>query len=554
MIKMSLMNIPKFKFHYFLPVLSLCQVSQMQAAKNVSEKKSKPNVIIIFSDQHRADVMGFEGHPDVITPNLDAMAHGGVVFNRAYCQNAISAPSRMSMFTGMYPRTIGAMDNAKLETKAVKNSVSLQAVFHANGYATYAFGKRHLDSAADEGWTVRKSHLRVESPEDNYVEWIEEQGCADEFGQDWAAEFGIFPEGNSKANTPYPNAQLTTRTTKLPEDKTMESYTAINTLDIIRKHQKSKEPFFCFTSFYRPHQPYNPLPKYLEMYDITKWGKGTKYKDGLKMPETLRQSANELPPWLEAFRNRKNTAWCLALAAQNEQLYRNYIGSYYALVTEIDALIGEIFAELEKTGMAENTIVIYTSDHGDFVGGHGMVEKGSLGHNVYEETLRVPLIFYWKDKFPVGYKNDDLVGLIDLYPTLMDLTGIKRPNSPYKLQGLSLAKTLTKKAAVKRDYIVSENWSQATVITKDYKLGMWLDPTEAAADRDYRSFGNMLFERKTDKYEIKNLYNSTEMAPVKKKLFGYFTEFEKQISAEGKTEMICNAIEDGKFSVKQVRK
>ena len=121
-----------------------------------------------------------------------------------------------------------------------------------------------------------------------------------------------------------------------------------------------------------------------------------------------------------------------------------------------------------------------------------MIEKAALGHNVYEETLRVPLMFFWKGKFPAGYRNDDLVGLIDLYPTIMELTGSKQPQSIYKLQGQSLAKTVTAKKHTNRKYIVSENYSQASVITKDYKLGIMLDPTTAAPNRDYRQFGNIL--------------------------------------------------------------
>ena len=512
--------------------------SVLTPAAAKSKTTPKPNVIIIFSDQHRADVMGYQGHPDVITPNLDAMAKGGVVFNRAYCQNAISAPSRMSMFTGLYPRTIGAMDNTYLETTAVNSAISLQSVFQANGYATYAFGKRHLDAAADKGWTVRKSHMAHESPENNYVKWIEEQGFADEFGQDWAAEFGKYPEGNAKAGTKFPTAKMGTRTTKLPESMTMEAYSTQLTLDVIRNHKESGKPFFCFTSYYRPHQPYNPLSKYLALYDITKWGKGTLYHDGLKMPESMHQPSDELPPMLAGLRKRKNGMWGLGLAAEDKQLYRDYIVAYYALVTEIDAHIGKIFAELEKTGMAENTIVVYTSDHGDFVGAHGMIEKAALGHNVYEETLRVPMMFYWKGKFPAGYKNDDLAGLIDLYPTLLDLAGIQKPKTDYPLQGISLAKTLTKKVPINRKYIVSENWSQATVITKDYKSGIMLDPTIAAAKRDYRSFGDMLFERKSDPFEMNNRINAPELKPVIQKLRQYYSDFEKTISDEGKKQMI----------------
>jgi len=519
----------------------IASVTGLSPALAKSKAPSKPNVIILFSDQHNADVFGYKGHADVKTPHLDAMAQGGVVFNRAYCQNAISAPSRMSMFTGLYPRTIGAMDNSHLETTAIHSAISLQSAFQQNGYATYAFGKRHLDNGADKGWTVHKSDMNNESPADNYVKWIEAKGFADEFGRDWAAEFGKYPPGNSKSNTEYERAKMGTRTTQLSEEFTMEAYVTDHTLDIIRNHKKSGNPFFCFTSFYRPHQPYTPLAKYLAMYDITKWGKGTLQNDGLKMPESMLQPANELPPMLADLRRSKTGIWCLGLAAEDEQLYRNYIGSYYALVSEIDAHVGRIFAELEKSGMAENTIVIYASDHGDFVGAHGMIEKAALGHNVYEETLRVPMMFFWKGKLPKGYKNNDLVGLIDIYPTLMELTGLKLPQTKYPLQGISLAKTITKKTPTSRKYIVSENWSQASVITKDYKLGIMLDPTVAAPKRDYRNFGDMLFSRKTDPYEVKNQINSPELLPVISKLKGYYADFEKQISSEGKTQMTAIA-------------
>lgn len=532
---------PNLKIKIALPVLSLLATGSVTALNTKTPKKIKPNVIIIFSDQHNADVFGYQGNPDVKTPNLDAMAKGGVVFNRAYSQNAISAPSRMSLFTGLYPRTIGAMDNARLETTVINNAISLQTTFQANGYDTYAFGKQHLEAGAKKGWTIEKSDISSESPDDNYEKWIEEKGYADEFGQDWSAEFGKYPKGNSKSDTKFPTAKMGTRTSKLNENVTMEAYSADNTLAIIRQHKNSGKPFFCFTSFYHPHQPYTPVAKYLALYDITKWGKGTLYHDGIKMPESLHQPADELPPMLAALRKSKTGIWCLGLAAEDEQLYRNYIGSYYALVSEIDTKVGEIFAELEKDGMAENTIVVYTSDHGDFVGGHGMIEKAAAGHNVYEETLRVPMMFFWKGKFPAGYRNDDLVGLIDLYPTLLELTGIKQPHTEYKLQGISLAKTLVDKVPTNRKYIVSENWSQASVITKEYKLGIMLDPTAAAPEHDYRSFGNMLFERKTDKYEINNRINSPELDSVKQKLTGYYAEFEKEIPDMGKTEMTNNA-------------
>lgn len=120
----------------------------------------------------------------------------------------------------------------------------------------------------------------------------------------------------------------------------------------------------------------------------------------------------------------------------------------------------------------------------------------------------------------------------------MELSGSKQPQTAYKLQGISLAKTLTAKKHTHRNYIVSENYSQASVITKEYKLGIMLDPTAAAPNRDYRTFGNMLFERKSDTHETINQINSIKFKPIIKQLLGYYADFEKLISDEGKVEMV----------------
>ena len=498
-------------------------------------QKSKPNVIILFSDQHAAGVVGYEGHADAITPNLDRMSRQGVAFGRAYCQDAISVASRNSLFTGLYPRTIGCLDNSRPETSVMSAVVSMQEAFRRNGYATYAFGKRHLEGKADEGWTLHRSHIASESPRDNYVSWIAAQGYAEAFGKDWAAEFGRFPKGNTLVDTPYPTAPMGTRISELPENYTMEAYSALNTIDMIRQHGQEKTPFFCFTSFYRPHQPYTPLPKYMSFYDRSRWGRGTVNGDGIVMPETLRQPADQLPPMLAALRTSEKGIWCLGKAAQDEQLYREYIGAYYALVQEIDHWAGEIFRALEENGLANNTIVVYTSDHGDFVGSHGMIEKAALGHNVYEETLRVPLIFWWPGHLKTGYRSGDLVELLDIYPTLAELTGIALPDLKHPLQGLSLRRNLTAGKPVKRTYTVSENWSQATVITRNEKLGIWLDPKPVA--RDYRAFGPMLFERTTDPGEVNNLAADSTRATTVKRLTSFYEDFCKRINSRGKEEM-----------------
>jgi arylsulfatase A-like enzyme len=163
--------------------------------KKVSEKnQKKPNVIILFTDQHNKKVMGFEGHPDVITPNLDQLAEDAIVFDNAYCTRGVCTPSRSSLVTGLMPRTLGLLANPG-HTSVIDDAVSMASIFKMNGYKTYAFGKRHIKSSIDAGWDVKKDHAFRPDDDDNYVSWIERNGYAKEFAADWAAEFGRGPRG-----------------------------------------------------------------------------------------------------------------------------------------------------------------------------------------------------------------------------------------------------------------------------------------------------------------------------------------------------------------------
>ncbi len=495
--------------------------------RNSELSQKKPNILLLFSDQHQADCLGFQNHPDVITPNLDKLAKSGTVFNRAYCQDGVCVPSRMSLMTGLYPRRLGVLHNPD-RSSVIDEVVSLPSVLKDNGYYTAAFGKRHLAGAADFGWDYHRGHSKNESPGNSYWEWIEEQGYLDEFQHDWSAEF----------NGKYPTADLGTRISKLPEGMTMEAFTAQETAKFIREQKNRDKPFFCWASFYRPHQPYNAQKRFLDMYDYTRWGQGTAKGDAIKKPATLNQSPDSLPPGLKDWHEGKNKVWRLDKAAKDEQLFRFYIASYYALVTEIDHHIGTIMKALEEENLLENTIVVYTSDHGDFVGRHGMVEKCATGHNVYEETLRVPMIVSRPGVVKEGQSVDDLVEMFDLYPTFLDLVGITPVKGKHGMDAVSLAPTLIAGKSAKRKYIVSENWSQAAVITENYKLGIWLDPTGYAADRDFRSFGDMLFDRKEDPGEVQNRIGNSEYARVEKKLRGYYDEFTRKIPATGKNEFV----------------
>ncbi len=281
----------------------------------------------------------------------------------------------------------------------------------------------------------------------------------------------------------------------------------------------------------------------MDMYDVSEWGEGTLRGSAIKKPASFYEPTENLPPQLQVQRNGGNKVWNMDKAFQDEQLWRNYIGGYYALVTEIDHHVGEILKALEESGLDNETIVIYTSDHGDFVGNHGMVEKCAFGQNVYEDILNVPLIIKYPGKTENGKRIGELVSLVDILPTLIELLDLEVPDLKYPIQGESLVDVLLNDGTLDREYIISEGWSQAAVITKDYKLGIMLDPTPARKDLDYRDFGDMFFDMSSDPLEMENGIDDPRYQKEIALLRGYYEEFVQNTPSTGKDEMIKQLLE-----------
>jgi arylsulfatase A-like enzyme len=458
--------------------------------------KRPPNILLLYSDQHNARVLGSAGHPDVKTPSLDRLAAEGMRFDRAYCQDAICSPSRASLMTGLYPRSTGILFNGD-DLVAGTRIEPLPLHLQRHGYTTGAFGKRHLafNKRTDAGWDVTGTSLnpRWEPSDESYWQWVRENGQWDAFQEDWNAE-------NGARYTPSRCTELCCHVSRLTPDATMEAWTARKAIDFIRESAKGDKPFFCWTSFYRPHQPYTPQPHYYDLYDLEK----------LHLPASLHEPLDHLPPKLQGFRSGVRNPWCLGRAAKDESIFRRFLACYYGCLTEIDRHIGTIMEALKETGQADNTIVLYTADHGDFATNHGLVEKFPWGHNVYEETLRVPLIIHWPGHVREGDVRQDLVEQVDLYPTLMDLIGIEPPKK-YALPGRPLTPTLTRGQKHDRRYAICENPYMLTVVGQRMKLGAWIE-------RQKGDFPDMLFDRVNDPLEVENVIGRAETKAAEKEL------------------------------------
>lgn len=499
-------------------------LSALVLAVPLAAGAARPNVLLLFADQHNADVLGCAGHPVVKTPHLDALARQGVRFTRAYCQDAICVPSRVALITGLYPRTTGCLTNGdedRLDDR--QNLWPLQQALGAQGYFTAFAGKMHLGKhRLIQGWdrSATVLPLKAEPLQESYFDWIREQGQEAAFRRDW--------DGSMKSD-------LGAHVSELPDSLRDAPYTAAKAIGFIKEAVRQNKPFFCWASFHGPHQPYTPPKRWADLYPPEK----------IPLPETVNEPAENLPPDLQNWRRNEKTPWNLAKAAREPDLYRRYIASYYAQVSEVDHALGQVLACLDELGVRANTLVIYASDHGDFVGRHGMVEKCAVGHNVYEETLRVPLIVSWPGRVRQGAACDGLAELVDVYPTVAELLGVPRPPDAPPLSGRSLAPALTEGKPTGRAHAFSENWSQIAVIGERYKLGVWQDPGPAYARWDWRAKArDQLFDRLSDPQETRNLAGSPEVAAAEKALRDALAEWRRATPGEGKAH-VSAALQEG---------
>lgn len=486
----------KHKFTFASSLFSIAAASTLNGQSKVAAVK--PNVLFIMADQHNADVMGYLGHPDVKTPNLDKLAADGVFYTRAYCQNGISTPSRTSIYTGRECGKIQQFENSHNPTPFAFEFHPLQQEFKLNGYTTGCFGKRHLTNIVEDGFDKTATIIEpsLDPSDENYQAWMTGIG-----------EYNNWYRDNSLSSAEKMNALLS----NTPYEHRNGMYAVNKTIDFINSAKTAGQPFFCWTSFLHPHQPYVPIAQFLSLYD----------PNTIQLPANINENKLNLPTGLQAWRNNVNAPWCLALAAADVNLYREYISYYYALVSEVDDEIGQLITYLKTNGLYDNTIIVYVSDHGEFVGAHGMIEKCAAGHNVYEETLRVPLIIKPTLSTTVTKgERKDLVELVDIYPTLLDLSGIAKRDT--SLDGKSLVASINNKTTVGRTYAVSQNASQISIITDRYKYGEWIyNPANTFQAKNK----NMLFDRVTDPHELTNLIDNNSYVSQKALLQSYLAQY-----------------------------
>jgi arylsulfatase len=439
-----------------------------------NHKSQKPNILWICTDQQRYDTIHSLGNKHIRTPNLDKLVETGVAFTHAYCQSQVCTPSRASFLTGMYPDAIRACMNgndywgggAPLITKTLAD----------NGYDCGLSGKLHLSSfhkriekRPDDGY--RAFHWSHD-PQDNwpsghgYIDWLEEQG--------------------------FSYNKLIRKHGSIPGELHQTTWCTNMAIDFIRENQK--KPWLFSLNCFAPHSlsgKMYPPKDYVKRFDVDSLP-GPHFRDSdLKAQKKLKKVNFQTKP--------------TKYGTKEAKLYQ---AEYWALIEHIDENVGRLIDALQESAQRDNTIVIFTSDHGEALGDHGLRRKGC---RFFDGLVRVPLIISWPGRFKKGIKSDALVELTDIVPTLLEATGLPVPN---KMHGKSLMGILEGEADPHnhRDFVRSVYYnalhgteSYATMLrTRKYKIVNY-----------HGHDTGELFDLEKDPYEFENLWDDPAHADVR---------------------------------------
>lgn len=471
----------------------------------------KKNVLLIMTDAHRADYMSCAGHPLLKTPNLDRLASEGVRFTNHFCTNPMCLPNRASMVTGVYPNVHGVRSNG---INLPEDTLTLIKTLRKRGWLTAAIGKIHhqfwiapfkhnVKSSEDiVSWSKKKlgnNPVRENFPKIYYgyehVEVVIGNGsvCSGHY-KDWLEERS--PEIGERVRTQCMNYDnlFNLFCDPIPEELYSTTYVKERTLQFLVDHAGGNHgsmPFYLHCSFPDPHYPVYPAERLQDLYPPDKVELPKNFKDIERLKEH-----EYLGPLL------KNPVFKTALIRQtNEEEARKFIALTLASIAMVDEAIGVILASLEKLGLADDTIVVYMSDHGDFMGDHGLLFKGPCP---FEGVLNVPMI--WRvPGLPSGGVSDSLVSSLDYPKTILNLLNIRERHHPPNMLGFDITPILKDPNEKIRDSCFIEHDEEIGplksrirhLITEDYKLTVY---------EGKPGFGD-IYDRKNDPDELHNLWD-----------------------------------------------
>ena len=433
---------------FLLGIVSLPQTIISQ------EQTKKQNILFISIDDFRPKISSY-GETKMITPNIDKLASEGLQFNNAYTNIAVCGASRASLMTGIRPSLNRFNDFSTRAQVDTPQAISLNQLFMDNGYETISYGKiYHHSDDFQQHWSEKdKGQIQSDFQDPKSIERVNN------------AEKGEY--GNKNLTYEYPDVD------DYAYNDGKITKKAVNKLKLLKE---TNQPFFMAVGYVSPHLPFIQPKKYWDMYD----------HDSIQLADNSYQPENSPFIAIEAQHNsaelRKNYLDIPAQGKLDDDLARNLIHGYYASVSYMDALIGELIKELDDLGLRDNTTIILWSDHGYFLGEHGFWCK----HSTFHEAVKIPFIM----SSPGYAKNqitDSFTELVDVYPTLCELANITPPTY---IHGKSLTPVLKNPSIQLKDEIYTRYKQGEAVIDANYSY------TEFYRGKTY--VGNMMYDMKND--------------------------------------------------------
>jgi arylsulfatase A-like enzyme len=471
----------------------------------------KLNVLFIITDAQRVDYLGCYGNKTLKTPNIDKLARDSVRFTNYFCTNPICMPNRATMVTGLYPNVHGVRSNGM---NLKEDTPTILDTLRKRGWHTAAIGKIHhqfwmnpfkrkaLSAENIATWAdpkLRNDPVREKFPlpyygydevevvvgngsicSGHYIEWLEERSpsIAEEVKKrclNYDSLFRLFCDD-------------------IPEEYYNTTYVKERTIAFLERYTNGdygNKPFYLHCSFPDPHYPIIPPKNFQDMYKPEDIELPSAFEDAKNLynHEFLGKHLKD-PPFKQAF-----------LRESTEEEVRKIIALTYASIGYVDFNIGQILASLEKLGISKNTIVIFTSDHGDLMGDHGLLFKGPCPYN---GVLQLPLIWKVPGMTKNGVVSDSLVSTIDYPKTILSLLDIKERHHPADMQGFDITPILKNPNVKIRDCCFIENDEEIGplksrlrhLITEQYKLTIY---------ESKPGYGD-IYDRKNDPDELNNLW------------------------------------------------
>ncbi|MBU0609118.1 MAG: sulfatase-like hydrolase/transferase [Armatimonadetes bacterium] len=477
----------------------------------------RPNILLLTSDQQHHNTLGCL-NPEVQTPALDRLAAEGTLFTGAYTANPTCTPTRASMITGKYPSQHGAWS---LGTKLPESEPTLGDYLREGGYQSALVGKAHFQPLRGtdefpslesypimqdlEFWRgfhgpfygfdhveLARNHTDEAHVGQHYALWMEEQGLSN-----WRDYFRP-PTGHNDRQK---------RTWHIPEQYHYDTWIADRTNALMEQYAAAEQPFLLWASFFDPHPAYLVPEPWDTMYDPATLTvpQVTPGEHDANPPhfQLTQQVKPDFSPWRESGQGLHGFHSHLH---DRDELAKD-LAIYYGMISLMDKHIGRIIARLDRLGLADNTLVLFTTDHGHFTGQHGLIAKGAFH---YEDMIRVPFIVRQPGSVPAGRRSAALQSLVDLAPSLLSMAELPIPRTMTGVDQSAVWRGATESA---RDHVVVENRHEPTTIHAKtyvdgrYKLTVYY----------HQPYGE-LFDLQEDPGEVRNLWDVPACQALKHQL------------------------------------